>query len=304
MSATPLFTAPALRRVLVGTISRPLAVVVVSLAGNAAATVLVGGVNKPSIGTVNQLQAGDVACYVSLTDDQGRRYQESADFAFCEKPAQYLGKRVSLAYALASVMAPDCQGNPACKKTIRIPVIQSMTVLGAPVATAPQAAPPAARTGQQGQTSFCTPRETVVFACRTATRLVSVCASGDAGRNRGYLQYRFGKPDSAEPLELMLPEGEQLPSRAATGESVPLAGGGASWLRFRKGAFAYVTYAGVGRWGPGGQTDFKQGVVVERDGKMIANLKCAKEPLGELGPDWFEKTGVTLRAQETFDLPD
>lgn len=262
-----------------------------------------GSVGKASVARVVEINPGDVACYLSLTDDHGKRFEEMADFAICEKPAQYLGKRFGLSYGQAVVMADECQGNPTCKKTKQVAIVKALTPLAARDGVA-AVAPAGSVSASKGQLSFCTPRETIVFSCRTASRMVSVCAAGDATRTRGYLQYRFGKPDSAEPLELILPEGEQIANRAASGESVPLAGGGSSWLRFRKGSHSYVTYSGVGRWGPGGQTAFKQGVVVERDGKTIANLKCAQEPLGELGPQWFEKFGVTRKGTEEFDMPD
>jgi hypothetical protein len=169
-------------------------------------------------------------------------------------------------------------------------------------ATLPAAAA-TAQTANTAQASFCTSAESVVFACRAGGRMVSVCASKAAGPNSGYLQYRFGQPGSTEPLELVLPEYHLPPPKVATGESVPFSGGGGSWLRFAKAPVAYTVYSGVGKWGPNGEVRAKGGIVVERQGKAIATLKCTSEPIGELGPDWFESVGIKANGQD-FDFPD
>ena len=46
------------------------------------------------------------------------------------------------------------------------------------------------------------------------------------------------------------------------------------------------------------------GVMVERDGKLIASLKCAAEPDGEMGPEWFEKFDVKPKGDADFFFPD
>ena len=89
----------------------------------------------------------------------------------------------------------------------------------------------------------------------------------------------------------------------ASGENVPFAGGGGAWLRFKKPPFSYVVYSGIGKWGPKGETAEKQGIVVERSGKSIANIKCTGALKSELGPVWFEKVGVKSNAEE-FLFPD
>ncbi len=267
----------------------------------AASTVTVGKFTKKTLGTVTEINSGDVACYISLKDEQGKAFEELADFAICEKPKAYLGKRVSLTYQLDKVMADECQGNPSCKKTKAVALVTSLAVVDA---KGTASTPVAAAASSKAQSSFCTPMETVVFACRTGAKMVSVCASKGATRDKGYLQYRFGKPDSTEALELTWPEGEVVANKAATGENVPFVGGGGSWLRFKKGGYGYVVYSGIGKWGPKGETREKQGVVVERDGKVVANLKCARAPDGELGPEWFDKFAVKPKANEDFAFPD
>jgi hypothetical protein len=269
-------------------------------------TVTIDKVTKKTIGTVTALNAGDIACYITLKDDQGVAFKEMADFDICDQKPSLLGKRLQLTYTPTSVMSDACQGDPDCKKTKKVILITKVKVLETKalnVSSAPQAVQTAASRAADKQSSFCTPMEQVVFSCRTGAKLVSVCASKDASRSKGYMQYRFGKPDSTEPLEMILPEGQIVSNKAATGDNVPYAGGGASWLRFSKGGYSYTVYSGIGRWGPKGETQEKNGLLVERSGKRIANLKCNNEPASELGPDFFEKLKVQANGQE-FDMPD
>jgi hypothetical protein len=254
-------------------------------------TVKVGQETKRAFGTITSINAGDTACYLKLEDDRGATFEEMARFELCEQRA-LLGKRVALTYVQQTVMSPDCQGDPACRKTRTVALISAAK----PVAAQ-------ATTPTPGQASFCTSEESVVFACRTGGKMVSVCAAKTAGPTRGYLQYRFGKPDSPEPLEMILPESQLSPPKVATGENVAFSGGGGSWLRFTKAPLAYTVYSGIGKWGPKGEIRDKSGVVVERQGKAIATLKCSSKPIGELGPDWFQRMGITANGQD-FDFPD
>lgn len=262
--------------------------------------VKVGKFTKRSLGTVVDMTAGDIACYLTLKDEQGAEFTEMAEFGLCDQPRVYLGRRVALAYVLGTVMSDACQGDPNCKKTQTVALVSSLKVL-APV--------PAARTGNPPPTttapvSFCTDKETVVFACRTGAKLVSVCAPRHTPPAQGHLQYRFGKPETPDALELTLPEGELTAAKAATGGSVPFAGGGGSWLRFKKGAYGYVVYTGIGKWGPRGSPQEKSGLVVERSGKAVAHLKCTNGTQSELGHDWFERFGVRTPSDEDFLFPD
>lgn len=256
-------------------------------------TVKIGEATKKTVGTVTATNSGDVACYITLKDDRGAVFEEMAAFEICDQKPPLKGKRVTLGYTLQKVMSAECQGNPDCKKTRTVALVSSARIIGAP-ATAPAGA---------RQTSFCTPAETVVFSCRTGARMVSVCASKDAGLNRGALQYRFGKLDSSEPLDITLPEGQVVPAKAATGASVPFSGGGGSWLRFARSQSTYTVYSGIGNWGPKGEKMTKQGLHVERAGKPVATLKCLDKPISLLGPDWFEKVGIRDNNQG-FDFPD
>lgn len=264
-------------------------------AAPAAPTVRIGNQTKNTIGTVVDVNQGDIACYLTLKDDAGKEFQESADFELCTTKPLRKGQRVQLNYKLANVQSAECQGDPNCKKSDRIALVTSATVISKAISVA--VTPAAAR-----QASFCTSTESVVFACTTGSKLVSVCASRNLSSTAGYVQYRFGKP--GEPLEMSLPAGEVHPLKAAYGANEMYAGGGASWLRFRKGSYGYVVYSGIGRWGPKGATMEKQGLAVENNGKVIANLKCSGKDSGELGPQWYEKVGYQRSNKEEFFIPD
>lgn len=263
-------------------------------------TVKIGQATKKTVGTVTALTSGDVACYLTLKDDRGAIFEEMADFDICNQKPPIKGKRVTLTYALQKVQSDECAGDPNCRKTRTVALVSAARIIEAAVGKSDNRSEvkPAAR-----PLSFCTPTETVVFACRTGAKMASVCASKDAGPGRGYLQYRFGKLDGSEPLEQTLPEGQVVPAKAATGENVPFAGGGGAWLKFRKGKFAYTVYTGIGNWGPKGEKRTKSGLHIEHDGKALATLKCQEEPVSLLGPDWFEKVGVKSN-DEDFDFPD
>ncbi|MBM3646928.1 MAG: hypothetical protein FJX11_03970 [Alphaproteobacteria bacterium] len=246
-------------------------------------TITIGRDVKRTVGTITGMAAGDVACYLTLKDDRGARFEEMAAFDICEQRA-LIGRRVSLTYDLRSVMAPECQGDPNCKKVLRAIVVIAVRPLIA------------------GATSLCAPDEVVVFSCRTGDKTVSVCAARGARANQGYLQYRFGRPAAGATPEFVLPEEKKPPAHAASGRSVPFAGGGGAWLRFGQGAHDYIVYTGIGRWGPDGAVREKSGIVVEQAGKPIASPRCSTRPLSLLGPDWFEQVG--LPSGRDFDFPD
>jgi hypothetical protein len=259
-------------------------------------TQIIGRETKRTVGTVVRMDYGDAACYITFKDDKGEEFDESADFAVCDQKPDIQGKRVRMSYTQSKVMSPDCQGDMKCKKTQTVALITAAKIepRGNSASSNPlsNAASSKVAAKAAGQSSFCTPLEVNVFTCKSGVKMASVCASKTHSKNKGYLQYRFGKFDSNEPLEMMWPEGEVAPSKAAKGEYTPYAGGGGIHLRFTKGNTSYIVYSGTGRWGPKGETMDKQGIAVERDGKLIANLKCAVMGESELGPDWFEKSGI------------
>ncbi|MBK8817401.1 MAG: hypothetical protein IPN42_18795 [Methylococcaceae bacterium] len=143
--------------------------------------------------------------------------------------------------------------------------------------------------------THCTKNETIVFSCRTGSKIVSVCASKTIASGSGYLQYRFGPKKKPE---LIYPE-NQLPSAKTNiqADTLTFAGGGGAYLRFKREEYGYVIYTAIGRgWGE------KAGVVVERNNASQVNLPCKKPVVSELGPDFFEQAGI-LKDTLGFDIP-
>jgi hypothetical protein len=255
-------------------------------------TQTIGRETKRTVGTVVRMDYGDAACYITLKDDKGEEFDEAADFEVCDQKPNIQGKRIRMSYTQSKIMSPECQGDMKCKKTQTVALITAAKIEPRGNSADGNTASSKVATKPAGQASFCTSLEVSVFTCKSGVKMASVCASKTHSKNKGYLQYRFGKFDAFEPLEMTWPESEVVPSKAAKGEYTPFAGGGGTHLRFTKGNTSYIVYSGTGRWGPKGETMDKQGIAVERDGKLIANLKCAVMGESELGPDWFEKSGI------------
>lgn len=257
--------------------------------------VKVGNQMKRAYGTVQRMENGDIACYLHMKDDRGAAFTEMADFEICMQKPSVVGKRVRLEYQVSRVQSASCQGDPDCKKSDVVALVSKATPAAAGAAGAAPAAKPAASASAG---SHCSTGEVEVFACRTGDKAVSVCASRDFSAKGGYAQYRFGK--LGETPEMLLPARQEHPGRTASGEAAAYAGGGGAWLRFTNGAVAYVVYSGVGRWGPKGETEQRAGVVVERNGKRTANVRCVGKERSLLGPDWFQKSGVQPKRDDDF----
>ncbi|WP_392478630.1 hypothetical protein [Nostoc sp. C110] len=72
--------------------------------------------NNPILGTIKDMQNGDLKCYVSVVDEKGKLYEGvGATFEVCE-PEKYVNKKVKMSYGLENVS--DCQSSEPCGKTI------------------------------------------------------------------------------------------------------------------------------------------------------------------------------------------
>lgn len=91
-----------------------------------AGMVSVGEVYKPSRARVTAAVAGDVACYLSLTDAQGQTFEEMAAFEVCEQEADIVNQEVDLEWTVENVMADSCQGNPDCAESQSVPLIRAV----------------------------------------------------------------------------------------------------------------------------------------------------------------------------------
>jgi len=56
---------------------------------------------------------GDRACYMELVDSKGKKREDLADFAICDK-TNLVGKRVEITRKRAQVMSVACKGRENC----------------------------------------------------------------------------------------------------------------------------------------------------------------------------------------------
>lgn len=108
---------------------------------NPADSVKIGGETKATLARVTELQNGDAACYMVMTDRAGREFTEAADFEICSQEPSLIGKDVRLTYKLVRVLAASCGGNPDCRKTERV----ALVVAARPVGSGAAAGRPAPR---------------------------------------------------------------------------------------------------------------------------------------------------------------
>ncbi len=125
--------------------------------------------------------------------------------------------------------------------------------------------------------------------------MFSVCASNYFAASSGYLQYRFGQKDA---LEMAFPDLTEaaLASQSIQARTLMFAGGG-GYLRFINGLHHYIVYTAIGKgWGA------KDGVAVEKNNQLIANLECQDIPVSKLSEEFFTRTGLSADQNE-FQIP-
>ena len=75
------------------------------------------------------------------------------------------------------------------------------------------------------------------------------------------------------------------------------AGGGGGYLRFINGPYNYIVYTAIGKgWG------VKDGVAVEKNNQLIANLECRDVPITKLSEEFFTHAGLLIDQHE-FLIP-
>ena len=95
----------------------------------AADTVKVGREVKRTRGLVKELNQGDMACYMTLTDAAGREFTEFADFDICSQEPSLIGHTVRLSYKMSRVLAASCRGNMDCGKTDRVALVVAASII-------------------------------------------------------------------------------------------------------------------------------------------------------------------------------
>ncbi|MFQ4145430.1 hypothetical protein [Chlorogloeopsis sp. ULAP02] len=83
---------------------------------------------QPTVGTVKSIQNGDLLCYVSLVDENGKEHNVGADFEMCAQEKTFLNQKVRIYYEIASVS--DCQSAEPCGKSRQESIITKMEIIG------------------------------------------------------------------------------------------------------------------------------------------------------------------------------
>ena len=145
--------------------------------------------------------------------------------------------------------------------------------------------------------SHCQEQEQIIFSCSLGKKMVSVCASADFSASSGYLQYRFGQKNALELAFPALTASTRL-SQYVQARTLLFAGGGGGYLRFINGQYHYIVYTAIGRgWG------IKDGVAIEKNNQLIANLQCRNIPVSKLSEEFFIHAGLSADQNE-FEIPD
>ncbi|TVP55901.1 MAG: hypothetical protein EA343_24690 [Nodularia sp. (in: Bacteria)] len=93
--------------------------------------------NQPKVATVKELVTGDIICYATIVDEQGKTHHVGASFEICAEAEKYLNQKVRLSYEIASLN--DCESIEPCGKTRQESIISQMEILGEQSPTKPQA---------------------------------------------------------------------------------------------------------------------------------------------------------------------
>nr|WP_314708072.1 hypothetical protein [uncultured Comamonas sp.] len=150
----------------------------------------------------------------------------------------------------------------------------------APVATSQATAVP----------TLCGPEETPVFACSTGKKRASLCMSNDESQLTYRLAPLGGAPEMVYPAHAAAASTAFKPGEHASsnGQTLP-------FISFDKGSYRYAVY---------GTTTTMQGILVEQNGKRIANLNCQEDRLSEMGTAWFQRLYLGLdRDKRPLQLP-
>ncbi|MEQ1517771.1 MAG: hypothetical protein ABL931_14915 [Usitatibacteraceae bacterium] len=88
----------------------------------------IGGALKQTRGRVTDVDKGDNGCYITFRDDKKNELIEVGKFEICAQKPPLKGKQVELEYAMETIQAGDCYGDPKCKRTETVPVVISVKI--------------------------------------------------------------------------------------------------------------------------------------------------------------------------------
>lgn len=82
----------------------------------------------PNPVTIKSTTAGDVACYLEVTDANGVEHSLVADFSICDR-TDLNGKKATLTYSKGNILADSCQGNPDCSESKTVDLVRTVDII-------------------------------------------------------------------------------------------------------------------------------------------------------------------------------
>ena len=121
-----------------------------------------------------------------------------------------------------------------------------------------------------------------VFSCLIAgtEKRVSVCASDSLTRTEGYIQFRFGTPDS---IEFLFPEKLDRTQDQFLWQTIGYSGGWDTRIQFTNEDYRYQIYDQAFKVSIS-EKDLHGGVLIFEDGAEVDHLVC---DVATLGPVYF-----------------
>jgi len=198
--------------------------------------------------------------------------------------AQVAAKKAAEAQAAAqpSASQAEMEAESEGASSEPAPVATPVTASQQPQAAVGQQVLPASAAATPSQNSvvptLCSADETPVFACFTGKKRASLCMSGSGNQ----LAYRLAPLDGTP--EMVYPASATAASPAfKQGTQVGANGQALSFVSFDKGIYRYAVY---------GSTTTAQGILVEQNGKRIADLRCQADRLSDLGTSKLQSLGL------------
>lgn len=83
---------------------------------------------KKKEGTVYDMQAGDIACYIFFAPPEtaGDRDVFYGTFELCDQKDTFIGEPVIARLSKSNVLSPECEGDMSCEKSIEVDLITEM----------------------------------------------------------------------------------------------------------------------------------------------------------------------------------
>ncbi len=89
----------------------------------------VGSELKQTRGRVTDVDKGDNGCYLTLRNEKNNEFIEVGLFPICMQKPPFKGKQVELTYAIETIQAGDCYGDPKCKRTETLAIITAVKIV-------------------------------------------------------------------------------------------------------------------------------------------------------------------------------